>query len=690
MAKRNNATPINIEEKVANSDNNNNIINANITPESSTWRWVFWASFGVVALLTFYLSTQAGVNADEDWQSKYSEELVKWYSGQDNKATTLQYRNAPMYIYGGVFELLAGGLNHMMGNTVEGEEYHNIRHLLVAFFGILAFLFTALSLCRIANWRTATLGLLLMAFSPYFIGNAAMNPKDIPFAAGFAMSIYYMIRFFEDVPYRITWKIILGLIGGFTITFGMRAGGLLIFAYFGLFILIHMVANSAFSNKALFIRYFKYGALAIVGGYIGALLFWPFGLAKPLSNPLVALGEFEKLANSINVLYQGNVYQTNDLPTSYAFRSLFQTTPLVVWFAFFLSIPLFFIMLRRYNRLFVFIAFFAAAFPILYVMAKHSNLYNQWRHLLFIYPGLIMVAALALNSLYEWLTPKNQYVAYALLGLTGIAGTPPMLHVLQNSKMPYLYYNEAAGNMKQQLGKNETDYWGISMRQGIEYLEQQGILKENMDKPITIVSNMGYALGVYSKKYGDKVKWVYSDYKNRYNTKVNGKQANLRWDYGLFISLFVPADQLSAGNWPMKSSTIHTVDVAGLPVLAVMKQDTSHRVVKAREALEKNDATTALQLLKEETTQYPDNDIATRELTELQLNTGDFASAKNSADLLLKISPKNATAFYFKGMAQAQMNDINGAITTLQTGVRIDPTFSPSQELLNKLRSLKK
>ena len=472
--------------------------------ESPVWKTTFWAILGIIALLTLYLSTQTGINADEDYQAKYSESLINWYSGKDATAETFERRGAPMYIYGGFFEVIAGATNRALGNASESIPYHNTRHVLVAIFGLLAMLFTALTVRRIANWRAATIALLLMAISPYFLGNAIMNPKDIPFAAGFAIALYYMVRFFQTAPNETNWKIITGLIFGLSLAFGTRAGGLLLFAYFGLFTIVHINTNYGFGNffsdKSLLIKYLKLGLLIFIGGYLGGLVFWPFGLIKPFSNPFVALSKFEELANSISVLYNGVNFMSNEVPTSYAIRSILQTTPLIVLLGLFISVPLSLKMLKRYGALMTFIAFFAVVFPIGYVMLKHSNMYNQWRHLLFVYPGIITLTALSINAMYEILEQKNRKIAFTFLIVLLIGSINPILHIAKNQGLSYIYYNEAVGGVKPQLGNFETDYWGISMRKGIEYLEQQGILKENMDKPVTIVSNMGYALEVYTKK----------------------------------------------------------------------------------------------------------------------------------------------------------------------------------------------
>jgi tetratricopeptide (TPR) repeat protein len=304
-------------------------------------------------------------------------------------------------------------------------------------------------------------------------------------------------------------------------------------------------------------------------------------------------------------------------------------------------------------------------------------MYNQWRHLLFVYPGIIIISSLTIYTLYEFLSQKNQYLAYTILGVFALSAILPTLHIFNNQALSFVYYNEAVGGVKPQFGKFETDYWGMSVKNGIDYLEQQGVLKPNMDNQVTIISNMGYALQTYTKKYGDKVKWLYASYPNRYKYK---------WDYALYTSLFVAGDQLRAGSWPMKSSTIHTINVGGVPVLAVMQQDTSQRVFKAQQLLKANNLPTAIEELKAEVAQHPDNDVALSSLAECYLNSANFAEAKTTVEALLKISPENATAYYMKGLAQAQLGDLNGATNSLQTCLKIAPEFSQALELLKQIR----
>ncbi|MDV7396331.1 phospholipid carrier-dependent glycosyltransferase, partial [Arthrospira platensis SPKY1] len=110
--------------------------------------------------------------------------------------------------------------------------YHDIRHWYNALFGWLAMLFVALFVKELAGWRYGLLALAFMWLSPRFLGHSLMNPKDIPFAAGYTMALYFMWRWLKRMP-KFSWTDLAGLAGGIAIALGLRAGGLLLFAYLG-------------------------------------------------------------------------------------------------------------------------------------------------------------------------------------------------------------------------------------------------------------------------------------------------------------------------------------------------------------------------------------------------------------------------------------------------------------------------
>jgi tetratricopeptide (TPR) repeat protein len=634
-------------------------------------RKFFIGGFLLIAALTFFLAMKTGINADEDFQVRYSESLVKWYAtaGTDTTATNFTYRNAPMHYYGGFYEIIAGATNKVLGFTPDYLPYHDVRHIWVAIFGLLAMLFTSLAAREVAGWKAAIIALLLMAFSPYFMGNAVMNPKDIPFCTGFAMAIYFMIVYFREMP-APRKSTLIGLILAFAIALGTRAGGLLLIAYFGLFALVHVTRNyqlsKFFANRGLLLSYVRSAAAVIILGYLGAMLFWPFGLINPLKNPFKALAEFDKFSVGIKVLFGGMNVFSDKAPWSYAPESIFRTTPLVVCFGFALGVLFCWRLFKRFNPTAVFIGLFAAIFPVVYVIYKDSNMYNNWRHLLFIYPGVILTATLLYTYLYEFLTEKNKYLGMGLVVLLSVGIAMPAFHIVAHRSIPYIFYNNSVGGVQKAFGNYETDYWGISVREGAEYLEKQGVFNQNTGKPVLVATNMYYAATTYlNKKFGDKVKVIYVRYPGRYDQK---------WDYGLFTSIFVGGDQLRAGQWPMKSGTEYTVKVGDTPLLAVMKQDTMQRVWKAQQAMKQNNLPLATELLQQEAIEHPDNEAAWDNLASCQLTVNDFAAAQKSMESCLKISPENPTFLNMAGYISLNAGDVKGAINLLSKNIKKNPT----------------
>ncbi|MCB0642268.1 MAG: phospholipid carrier-dependent glycosyltransferase, partial [Phaeodactylibacter sp.] len=184
--------------------------------EPALYRKIFWGLTGVAALWMIILALGVGINGDDIYQIDYSNKLLSYYStfGQDTAALNIPKGN--MHYYGGLFDILAGGLNNMFGLEENDWAYHDVRHLLIVLFGWLAMLFTALLVRELAGWRTAILAFLMIFLSPRFLGHSLMNPKDIPFAMGTMMAIYFLFRWMRSMPQPKLWDMI-GLAGGIAI-----------------------------------------------------------------------------------------------------------------------------------------------------------------------------------------------------------------------------------------------------------------------------------------------------------------------------------------------------------------------------------------------------------------------------------------------------------------------------------------
>jgi hypothetical protein len=107
--------------------------------------------------------------------------------------------------------------------------------------------------------------------------------------------------------------------------------------------------------------------------------------------------------------------------------------------------------------------------PPAVAIVAHSVLLDGWRHLYFIYPALVLLAARAMAGLLgaaarlpgAW-APRGAAACW-LVGVGVVAGNATALAALH----PYesLYFNRLAGRDLRAVGQGfEVDYWGRSIR----------------------------------------------------------------------------------------------------------------------------------------------------------------------------------------------------------------------------------
>ncbi len=652
------------------NDKNSDIVTFTPPAQNVLFRKIFVATAAVIAVVMMLMSLRSGINGDDSYQDDYSDNLVKYYASMGRDTSYRHDPQSPIFYYGGGYEFPVGVVNHALGLTVDDAAYHDVRHVFNAFLGFLAILFTALIVSELAGWEAGLLALLLMFFSPRFVGDSLMNPKDIPFATGYIAAIYYMIRWLKNIasPSRNT---LIGLVLGIGFAISVRVGGLLLIAYLFLFVALQLWSNKGSisgvfkdfqGTKKVILTALGVSALA----YIFAILFWPYALANPIKNPLKALAEFSKFSVSIRLLFMGENSMSNTMGWDYPLQWIGRTVPIAVLLGFFTSIFLVFKMTKRYPKNVIFLLFFTTFFPLLYIIYKKSNLYDSWRHLIFIYPTVVVLATLAWASIID-IFSKNKVITYALIAFLGIMSLEPAYFIVTNSAYPYTYFNPLNGGMKGAFGNFETDYWGVSCRQGVEWLEGQGILKQDMKDTITLMTNFGYNVDKYvSKKYGGKVRVLYSKYDRRHEQN---------WNYGLFQSRFSAGSQLRSGSWPEKSRTIHTIDAAGVPILAILKNDNNF-TSQAEKLMKQQLLDSAAVVLNYELAKHPDNDAAWNNLATVAMSQNKFSDAINFSQKCLQLVPDNMSAMGILGLSQLRTNDAASAQNTFQRMVKVQPDYA--------------
>lgn len=611
--------------------------------------WMIWAGQGT------------GINGDDRMQNEYEQALISWYSTGGADTTALNLPKTKMHFYGGFFEVISGATNRLLGfDSPEMEGYHQVRHIWNALFGWTAIFFAALLVGALTGWEGAILGFLVLFLSPRFLGHGVMNPKDIPFAAGYIMSLYYILAWLKSIP-KPSWNTIAGLAIGLGMALGVRSGGLILIAIFGLFAFLHFVANRSSSGSATqtAVHYLKWGILPVLGGLLITLAFWPFALQSPIQHISDSLSELSNYGVNIRLLFNGDMVFAQSLPLDYLPRWVFVTVPLFVLFGWLAGLVFLRGMFRRYGTLPMLMLGFAFLFPFVYVMYKGSTLYDGWRHMLFPYTAGAVLASLGIIHLYRQFS-SIRWMKPAVLGLVGLMALDPFIFILRNPHLSYVYFSPVQGGMAGALGEYETDYWGISVKQGIDWLESEGIIREGMEEEVTIASNFGYQLDKYLTRFGDKVKPVYVRYRQRHDAD---------WDYGLFQSRFIDGSYIRQGSWP-PGPTIHTIDANSTPLLAIVKSP-GKTAFEGINAQKQNRFAEAIPLLEEAIKQDPADEVLLSALAFCLINTGQNDLAKVALDNTFLIDPENLTAANYLGLYHINRNEIEPAIRAFERAAEL-------------------
>jgi hypothetical protein len=427
------------------------------------WHRASLALLAVAALLVAALFRDYGVTWDEHFHDTYGKAVLRHFESGFSDQGALTYFN--LWLYGAAFDATAA----LAKRLLPFEDYET-QHLAIAAAG-LAGAWAAVRAGTLAGGPRAGFiaGAALLAL-PSWWGHMFVNPKDVPFAAAMAWTLYWSMRASREGPRpsnaTLAW---LGLSLGATL--GVRIAGV----YAGIFPALAFAwtaraiwqarppAERARAVAAAAARYAGAGALA----YATMLAFWPWALRAPLRRPFEALATFAASPWDINVLFEGRLVSSTALPAEYLAVYLGAKLPLAALAALALA-ALFAVRAVRagglacvrpdLSLLAVAILLPLAAFPLVRPIT-----YDGIRHFLFLLPPLAVAAALGIDGLLQRATSlPTRAAACACLGaaFAAHAGEVAALHPYE-----YVYYNALAGGTGGAAGSFELDYWGSSYRE---------------------------------------------------------------------------------------------------------------------------------------------------------------------------------------------------------------------------------
>ncbi len=653
------------------------------TPYDSLLKKIFYGSAIVMFLIMAFMSVGVGINEDDRYQNDYAQSLYKYYTTMGKDTTALNYKPeaGSMHYYGGFFDLSATVVNAMLGtNDPKLQAYHSTRHVFNSILGFLAILFTGLLARHIGGWYMGLIALFLMFLSPRFLGDSLMNPKDIPFAAGYIMSVYFIALFIKDME-KPKMSTLVGLTLSIGLAISTRVAGLLLLGYLGMFIGLELwrrygLASALGNTKRLF-KIAKYALIAAVAGYFLAMLFWPFGLTNPFSHPFEALTEMSKRGVNIKLLFMGGLIWAQKCPWYYSFVWMYYTLPIAILLGLVLFVPFIKKIIKDYSLSPLYLVLFACAFPIFYVIYKQSTLYDGWRHLYFSYPPMVVLATVGWFGLFRSLPVKKAFT-YGAVALIGLLTLDPAIFIIRNPHVPYVYFNPLIGGVNGAFGKFELDYWGTSIKQGMEYLEKQDVFKNATEEnPLRVATNSNYVAMAYAGRFGKKISLLYTKYYNRDEQK---------WDYALFISRFVAPEQQTAGKWPVKSYSIKNIKANNTPILTVYK-DSTHYAFEGQQFMKAKDYPNAINSFNKELAIHPDNELAYLRLGQAYLASSNFEKSMSLLDSALALVPNWDSGLYMKGLNLQNQNKLEEAEKIHLKVLELNGRYSPSIQQLAAIYS---
>jgi hypothetical protein len=626
---------------------------AKISRENALLPVVFGATLVFMLIAMPWLSRFAGISGDEEVHYGQAQKVYQYIITMGKDKACLDDPHFKLNYYGQSFDFLTYCFNAVF----HVKKVYETRHFFISLVGFLAIVFTGLLARHFAGYGAGLIAMILMFCSPAFLGHSLNNSIDVPFAFGFVFSIFFIIKFLRKLPeFSLSSAVFIVLGIGWTIS--IRIAGLVLIGYLWLLACLYLgfpaMGRKTFSRQhgPMLVKCAAWlGVISTLAYFVG-LITWPYAWQAPLRNPIRALHLMSKV-QSFPVLFEGKVAWSNELPWYYIPKLMLISVPVIVLLGLGAFLVLSVRLSRRVSPLWTSFLVFAIVFPVALAIYNHSNFYNRWRHFLFIYPPMVVLAALGLHELIVALKKKPyQYIGVALCLL---ALYHPVRHIVVNTQNIYVYFNELVGGVNHVVGNYETDYFFNSVRHGCDWLLANVIRGKvaKGERKILVGSN-GWPL-YFFRNDKDVARAFWMKYYRR---------GEFDWDYAVIFCNFISPYQLKNKIWPPKG-TIHTIDVDQVAVCAIVQRlDKSDYL--GYEAARRGMYGDAVTLFRRALEKDPNNESALTGLVKSYLQMKEYDPAIDTANLCLeRVYPEWDKMLALLGQAYLRKGDFVRAEETL-------------------------
>jgi len=421
--------------------------------------WALWAVVALFLLVGAFAFDDYGLSGDSPEQRAVGMAALDYLAGDGERAFERTSSPHDRY-FGAALEAPLAFLERLSGLESSRNVYLG-RHVLTHLFFLAGGVFCYLLVLRMFDSRAlALIALALFLLHPRIYAHSFYNSKDAPFLATFMISLYLAHRAFR----RDSLGAFLLCGVGVALLVNLRVMGVVLFvAVLALRALDLAFAGSATERGRVWLSGGAFALAAILAWYALSPVLWtdPFGrfveMARVLrSHPLEVFS-----------LFRGELlYSPDGPPWDYVPVWIGITTPpATLLLALAGTLALAWRGLRRPRDVLrngpLRFGFLLLALPVattVAVVVLRNNIYDDWRHLFFLYAPLLLLAVMGLRCLRGrgWMRAG----AYALAGAAIAIAVVSMvrIHPHQNS-----YFN---------LAVDRTTPERPGSRYGLDYWEQ--------------------------------------------------------------------------------------------------------------------------------------------------------------------------------------------------------------------------
>lgn len=437
----------------------------------------YWMALFAVVFLGWSLHTDYGLSWDEPIVLMYGQQMMSYISGGDTSFATAFDR------YHGSFpSLWMAAVDSYCADLPSQARFFWIRKINFLFFVMGGWMLAMLGK-KAWGVREGLLLFILWVLSPRLFADAFYNTKDIPFVSLSLLCAWTGIHWVEKktllrvvchcavIALLMNTRILGVLVLGYTFLLGVR-------------------------NR----RDVGYCVLTVV---LSTLFLWGLWPILWIQGPIGILYAIEHMSHFPwrgDVLYQGALIPAQDIPWHYIF----------VWMG--MTIPVLYLILalcaglskewRSESSHIHTWMLLSSIVPIILVIVLDSVMYDGWRHLFFVYPGILWCAVLGFRAL-EARVPRWRY------GLWTIVATSLMwvgVRMVQLHPYEMVYFNFLAGDESTVRARFELDYWGLGFRAMLEHILEKDD-RERVSIGVSNISGM-YAKSMLREEHKQRIRFV--------------------------------------------------------------------------------------------------------------------------------------------------------------------------------------